>query len=143
MKCRVIIDASKDEEVIICVRQRTALSDDIENYIASRSSEITAFDDTGAVKLNLSEVLAFCVEENRVYAITENQKLKIKQRLYAVEERLSENFVRINQSCIVNLNRIARFDASISGTLSVIMKNGYKDYVSRRQLKAVKERMGL
>ena len=38
---------------------------------------------------------------------------------------------------------IDRFNASIGETLLVIFKSGYKDYVSRRQIKNVKERMGI
>ena len=56
---------------------------------------------------------------------------------------LGTDFIKINQSCIANIRQIQRFDTSFSGTLRVIFKNGYTDYVSRRQLKAVKERLGL
>ena len=53
------------------------------------------------------------------------------------------DFVKLNQSCIVNIKKIECFDASLGGALKVTLKNGYRDYVSRRQLKAVKERLGL
>ena len=56
---------------------------------------------------------------------------------------MSEDFLKINQSCIVSIDRIERFDVTPGGALTVIMKNGYKDYVSRRQMKAVKERLGI
>ena len=71
------------------------------------------------------------------------EKFEIKTRLYVIEEKLPENFIKINQSCIANINQIERFDASISGTLKIRFKNGYTDYVSRRQLKNVKERIGI
>ena len=57
--------------------------------------------------------------------------------------KICSNFVKINQSCIVNVNKIERFDTSVSGTLKVSLKNGYTDYVSRRQLKPIKERIGI
>ena len=60
-----------------------------------------------------------------------------------MEKKLPENFVKINQSCIANIDKINRFDASFSGTLKLIFKNSYTDYVSRRQLKTVKERIGI
>jgi len=37
---------------------------------------------------------------------------------------------------------IKKFDVSFGGALTVIFKNGYTDYVSRRQMKIVKERIG-
>ena len=76
-------------------------------------------------------------------ALTECDRLQLKMRLYQLEEKFSDRFVKINQSCLVNMDKIARFDASIGGALMVTLKNGYKDYISRRQVKAVKDRVGL
>ena len=78
-----------------------------------------------------------------IYALTKDEKYKLKQRLYVLEEMLNRDFIKINQSCIVNVKKIQRFDASFSGAMSVVLKNGYKDYISRRQLKNVKERIGI
>ena len=36
-----------------------------------------------------------------------------------------------------------KYQKTFSGTLSVVFKNGYTDYVSRRNIKAVKERIGI
>ena len=89
-----------------------------------------------------SSVLAM-VEDGKVYALTESEKYRLKQRLYLLEEMLDVSFVKINKSCIANIRKIKKFDASFSGTLTVVFKNGYRDYVSRRNLKSVKERLGV
>ena len=94
-------------------------------------------------RLRPDGVCCFTAEAGRVYALTEGEKLAVRLPLYALEEALGEGFVRINQSCLGNVRRISRFDASIGGSLMVTFQNGHKDYVSRRQLKAVKERMGI
>lgn len=143
MKCKTVVDKIREEEVVIYVHQSSQLSADIENYVRARSEELFGFDDKNAVKLNRSEIFCFTVENDRVYAYTEKERFLIKRRLYEVEETLDDGFVKINQSCIVNVEKILRFDASFSGTLSVTLKNGYKDYVSRRQIKKVKERIGI
>ena len=41
------------------------------------------------------------------------------------------------------IKKIKKFDTSVSGMLTVTFKNGYRDYVSRRNLKSVKERLGV
>ena len=41
------------------------------------------------------------------------------------------------------VEQIKEFKASIGGSVMVIFQNGYKDYISRRELKNVKERIGL
>jgi DNA-binding LytR/AlgR family response regulator len=83
------------------------------------------------------------VEAGKVYAMTLNHKWQLKGRLYQVEELLPSSFVKINQSCLANIRKIQRFQSTIGGTLQVVFENGYVDYVSRRQLKTVKERLGL
>ena len=143
MKCKTVIDKSREEEVIIYAHERNETVEAIEKLILRSGFELIGYSGKSAVKLEWSEVYCFTVEENRVYAVTETEKLQLKHRLYQVEEFADEGFVKINQSCVANIRHIKRFDASISGTLRVVFKNGYTDYVSRRQLKTVKERLGL
>ena len=41
------------------------------------------------------------------------------------------------------VTKIKKFESTIGGSLKVIFKNGYVDYISRRELKIVKQRMGI
>lgn len=144
MKYTIIIDKNREEEVIIYAKEKSALTDEIQRLVSDNNIELIGYDKNGeGVKLTADEVYCFTVEDNRIFAITEKDKLRIKNRLYQLEEILPEYFVKINQSCVANIRKIARFDTSVSGTLLIKFKNGYKDYVSRRQMKAVKERLGL
>ena len=143
MKCQTVIDKNREEEVVIYVHEKSAISEDIEDFVLGLSTELIGYGDKVAVKINCSEIFCITVEDNKVFAVTQKEKLRLKQRLYILEEMLGGDFVKINQSCIVNIRKIERFDASFAGSLSVTLKNGYNDYVSRRQLKTVKERIGL
>ena len=143
MKFRFLIDKNREEEVIVYAHKKTKLVESIENIVKEDNFELIGYADREAVKLDLADVYCFTVENNKVYAVCENEKYLLKSRLYQVEENLSENFIKINQSCIANVKKIRKFDASFSGTLTVIFKNGYKDFVSRRNVKNVKERLGL
>lgn len=143
MKCTLIITDEHEEEVVIYARERTKLTDDIEALVIGSVPELIGYKENQTVKLSSDSVYCFTVEDNKVYALTDSEKLQIKLRLYQLEEILPYTFVKINQSCIANIRKIERFDTSVSGTLLIKFKNGYKDYVSRRQMKAVKERFGL
>ena len=143
MKFRLFIDKNKDEEVIVYAHEKTKLVEDIENLVAENSFELIGFADKEAVKLNLAEIYCFIVENNKIYAVCEKEKFQLRCRLYQLEEKLSDSFVKINQSCIANIRKIRKFDASFSGTLTVVFRNGYTDFVSRRNVKKVKERLGL
>ena len=81
------------------------------------------------------------MEDGRVYALLSGKRLRLKSRLYEIEDVLPECFIRINQSCIVNISMIKKFTVSIGAALMVELKCGYRDYVSRRQVKKVKERL--
>ena len=142
MKLRIIIDKEREEEILIYAHERTDLIRSIEKLIAP-SDELTAYSETDAVKLTDDDIFCFISENGNTYAITQAEKLKVRLRLYQLEERLGNNFIRLNQSCIGNVSKMKRFESGFSGSLTVVFKNGYKDYVSRRQLKAVKERLGI
>lgn len=143
MKFILTIDKNREEEVLVFARERTKLIDDIEALINNNEKELIGYSAEGVCKITPSQVSCFFVENNKVYALSDEEKMQIKLRLYQIEEMLGSDFVKINQSCVANINKIKKFDASISGTLTVTFKNGYRDYVSRRNIKMVKERLGV
>lgn len=143
MKISIFIDKKRDEEIVIYAHEKGALVNEIEELVSGYSKEITAYKEKEIVKLNLSEIYCFITENNKLFAITKGDRFLLKTRLYSIEEKLPTDFIKINKSCIANIKKIDRFDASLSGTLQVKFKNGYTDYVSRRSIKTVKERFGL
>ncbi len=142
MKCEIVIDKNCEEKVVVYSKENNDFIKSIKEFVENNES-IVGYNGAEIVKINFSEVYCFSVINNKVYAITQKEKLQLKERLYTIEEKLPKNFAKINQSCIVNIDRIKKFDASISGTLKVYLKNGYTDYVSRRQLKSIKEKIGI
>lgn len=142
MKCTTLIGRREDEEVIIYAREKNRLVEKIEALCRERYEDILGYADDEIVKLAPEDVEAVTVSGGKVYAICEGRDFLVKERLYSLEERLS-GFVKINQSCIVNLRHIKSFRSSFGGSLSVHLCSGYTDYVSRRQLKAVKEAVGM
>lgn len=143
MKCTVIIDKVRDEEILIYAHKKSEIIDEIERIAANAEAQLIGYLRGEIVKLDIRQIYCFSVEDGKLYAVCENQNYLIKARLYNVEQMLDKGFIKINQSSIANISKIKKFDASISGTLKVIFKNGYTDYVSRRNIKKVKERIGL
>ena len=143
MKITVIIDEKREEEIVIYAHNKNPLIDKIQQLAEENTTTLTGFWQDEIVKLDTKDVYCFVVDDGKVYAVCEDKKYRLKARLYNIEETLDKDFIKINQSSIVNVNKINKFDVSISGTLKVILKNGYTDYVSRRNVKLVKERLGL
>lgn len=142
MKFKIIIDQQKDEEIVVYAKSKTPLIEEIERLCQWDGIELVGYGNRETVKLNLNEIYCFVSENNKVYAITKENKYMLKCRLYNLEETLDDGFIKINQSCIANLKKIERFETTLYGALNVRFKNGYIDYVSRRNLKKVKERFG-
>lgn len=143
MKCKTVIDKEREEEVLIYAHERNALVEKLEKLVLENPIELFGYSERNVVRLDAEKVEFFSVIGSKVFAYVGKNAFEVRQRLYALEEMLGERFVKINQSCLANANRIARFDASFGGSLKVIFKNGMQDYVSRRQVKCVKERIGI
>ena len=123
MKCTIIIGENETDEVIIHARQKNDLVKEIER-LATENENLYGYRENEIISLNFQEIYAFIVEENKIYAITEKDKLLIKSRLYKIEESLDNNFIKINQSCIINIRKIQKFNSSVLGSFQVILKNG-------------------
>lgn len=143
MELKIVIDKTKDEQITVFAHERSALVESIERLVLAENTRFVGYGERESRPLELNEIYCFATENGKVYALTEAEKLQVKSRLYLIEENLPPMFVKINQSCIANTEKIKCFEASVSGALKVTFKNGYTDYVSRRCLKNVKRRLGL
>ena len=143
MKITVILNSEREEEVIVYAKEKNSLVKSIEELVNGADNYFTVQNERGIKRITEKEAYCFYIEDKKVYVLTEKEKLLLKMRLYSIEEKLSEDFIKINQSTVINIKKIQRFDVSVTGTLKVVLKNGYTDYVSRRRIKNVKERLGL
>lgn len=144
MKCYTYIDKNHDEEVLIYAKERNKIVDEIEALVISNDNLLTGTFNEEIVKINPIDVTCFISENNKVFAMVKDKKYQVKQKLYQLEEmELSKYFVKLNQSCLANIKRIKKFESTIGASLKVIFDNGYFDYISRRELKNVKMRMGI
>ncbi len=142
MKYKIEIVENQKEDILISAKAQTDTLRKIEALLEAQQGELFGYAKGDTVKLEVENVYCFFIESGKVYALTDNEKFQLKDRLYQLEQQYAKSFVKINQSCLINLSQIAKFQSSIGGSLSVILKNGYHDYISRRQLRSVKERMG-
>ncbi len=143
MKYELIIDKEKEESIIIRAHEKTELINQIEELFKMSECKVIGYYEDEIIPVNFNEVFAIYTRDSKVYINVNNKDYLIKERLYQIEEMLDTSFVKINQGCIVNIKKILKFENSITGSIKVILKNGFSDYISRRELKNVKRRIGL
>lgn len=143
LKCTTIIGNEHEEEVYIYSKERSSLVIEIERLVESNNHTIRGVNDEERIIVNPLDVCCFVSDNNKVFALIDDNKYQVKDKLYQLVESLNDNFIKINQSCIANIKKMDRFKTSIGGAVLVVFENGYEDYISRRELKKVKERLGL
>ena len=90
--------------------------------------------------INMGSVISFYAEGQRVIALNADGRFYISKKLYELEKMLPEPaFVRISKSEIINIRKIGKLDMSLTGTIRIIMKNGYSTFVSRRNVARLKK----
>ena len=94
--------------------------------------------------LKINEIESIFALEGTIYvSYSDGKQYLIKVRLYEIESKLPECFIRINKSAIANRRKIVQFDVQFSGAVDAVFKSGYKDYVSRRCFAELKRRYGI
>lgn len=143
MKIKTIIDKKYTEtEIHVC---KDSLDDEVKNVVHELhdifDESLTGTDEKGnKCILRLLDMVSFYAEGQKVFAVDDSGRYTISNKLYELEERCKDlGFVRISKSEIVNFRKIKSLDLSITGTIKVIMKNGYETYTSRRNVAKIKE----
>lgn len=109
--------------------------------ILNKKEQVIGIKDSKIYLLSTNKIIYFYSQEKNNYCKTENGLFKVKEKLYELENVLSKDFIRISNSCIINLNFVESFDPSLTGTVKVIFKDGTKEYVSRRKISEVMKRI--
>lgn len=100
-----------------------------------------AYDGERIVVLKRKDIVMIRAEEGRTRLYTEKAVYDAARPLRDFEAL--SGFMRISKFCIINLSEIKCFDPMFSGTMQVTLKNGLKDYISRKYLPDIKRYLGL
>ena len=141
MKFKLIIDKEKEEEVVITAHQRNSLIDEIEVLLSKHADRIPGYIEDDIKMLCVSEIECITVLEGKTYAIdSKNQRYRLKQRLYELEQQLPPSFIRINKSTLANEACLDRFQVTYAGCVDAVFQCGFREYVSRRCFAQIKRR---
>ena len=132
----------KELEIHVCKDElNEEVREVMRNLHSFFDSSLTGTDELGnRCVLHPAELFSFYAEGQRVMAMDSSKKYVVSGKLYEYEKEYEAiGFIRISKSEIVNYRRIKSLDMSLTGTIKVIMKNGYETYTSRRNVTKLKK----
>ena len=146
MKFKMIIDPTKEEEIVATVHEPSELTEKIRQLVQedTATDRIAAFLEEDIKMLPFTQIVCITVQDGKTYAVdVKGVHYRLKQRLYELETVLPAAFIRINKSAIANEQHIERFAATFSGAVDAVFRGGYREYVSRRCFAEIKRRYRL
>lgn len=89
------------------------------------------------------EIYMVRMEDQQVALYTQHAHYATNKRLYELEQHLGSDFLRISKTTLINLKQLDSVEPSFNGTMSLKLRNGCQDYISRKYLPALKKYLGL
>ncbi|GAA0732529.1 LytTR family DNA-binding domain-containing protein [Clostridium oceanicum] len=146
MNVEIIIKSElKEPQVVIYTNEVTDEIQNIAHRISSFQNKVlTGTKNKKVFLIKNEDIYCFYSENQKIYAKTDKDNLEVKLRLYEIEKIYEgTSFIRISKSCIVNIDKVKSLDISYAGTIEIIFKNGYKEFVSRRFISKIKKYLGI
>lgn len=145
---KVNIDISPDYDEPYVVIYTNQVTDEIQRiadiFSGSSITMITATkNEEDLIVLRPDEIYMVRIENGETVIYGKEQKYYSRKRLYELQQQLGRQFMQISKSTLVNLSYMESIEPGFSGTLLLKLKNGCKDYVSRKYLSMFKKYLGL
>ncbi|WP_077718904.1 LytTR family DNA-binding domain-containing protein [Novibacillus thermophilus] len=142
----VHIDISEKYEETTVTIQAKEWTKELETLVrmvkSTKPIRLLGIDAEQSVLLDPNEIDYVYAENRKVYAAVQKQRIELKMKLYEAESLLEPHqFTRFSKSVIGNLNRIQRFELAFNGNLCVHFTSGNKEYVSRKYVAQLKEKL--
>ncbi len=143
---RVEIKLQKNIPEPYAVIYTERITDEIQkvtNAIESMGRVVTAVLDDKIIVINTADVYMTRVEDDKTIIYCSDKKYVSRKRLCELEKVLGVDFMRISKTTLIHLEYISRVEPSFNGMMLLTMKNGCKDYISRKYLPDFKRYLGL
>lgn len=143
---KVNIDIDKQYEGTSITIQTDEWTDELQALVQQLQREkpqrIFGVDGDQTILLQPGDIDYMYVENRKVYAALREQRLEVRMKLIELENILmAHHFMRFSKSVLGNINNIRRFELSFSGNLCVYFTSGNKEYISRKYVKQIKEKL--
>ncbi|MBQ5768820.1 MAG: LytTR family transcriptional regulator DNA-binding domain-containing protein [Clostridiales bacterium] len=144
MKVTITKDIESGTAVEIHCREVTSETERLERYISRFDERLQATSEGNTYNVQIDEILYIESVDKKTFLYTTGHVLQTEKRLYELEELLDEKtFFRASKSVIVNLNKITKLKPEVTRNILATLMNGEVIVISRRNVKALKELIGV
>ena len=144
---KVKVDISPEHSDPYAVIYTDKVTDEIQRMIdmfSASDAPVTALlNEEDIVVLKPEEIYMVRVEDGDTIIYGAKERYRSRKRLYEMGQQLGIRFMQISKTTLVNLSYMDSIEPGFSGTLLLKMRNGCKDYVSRKYLPDFKKYLGL
>jgi DNA-binding LytR/AlgR family response regulator len=144
---KVNIDISAEYREPFAVIHTDKVTEEIQRMIdifSNSETPVTALqNEEDIVVLQPKDIYMVRVENGDTVIYGAKQKYRSRKRLYELASQLGKQFMQISKTTLINLSYMDSIEPGFSGTLLLKLKNGDKDYVSRKYLPEFKKYLGL
>lgn len=127
-----------DDEINILIEHsaNTNIDKVIEHIKNYENQNVLVRQNNEYIEIDFHDIIVFYSDKRDIYCRTKIGKYKIKNSLTALEN-LTNDFVRISKSCIINIKHLESFDMGETGIIVVKLDDGTEEVVSRRKVKEI------
>ena len=144
---KVSIDISAEYKEPFAVIHTDKVTEEIQRIVdvlGTNETPITALqNEDNIVVLQPKDIYMVRVEDGDTIIYGAKERYRSRKRLYELAQQLGSQFMQISKTTLINLSCMDSIEPGFSGTLLLKLKNGNKDYVSRKYLPEFKKYLGL
>lgn len=144
MKINCHIDSQISEEHLdLYIRQMTPQISDLLKALNAGESVLWCYDDAQIIPVHYHDIFILKVVNQGIQVITQSQTYTYRDRLSRLNDDLPSDFIKASRSATFNYHHLDHLELQANGLIDAVLTNQQHVQISRRNIKYLKERLGL
>ena len=147
---KVDINLSKEVKepfVVIHTAEMTPEISELANTISEMSGQsagriIGTIDDRKII-IEADKISVIRVENEKVFIVSEGVTYRVNKRMYELLEILGKDYMQVSKSASINLKFLRSVEPYFNGVMVLNLKDGEKEYISRKYVPELKKYLGI
>jgi DNA-binding LytR/AlgR family response regulator len=131
--------------VVIHTKEMTdeivSLAKDISEYTSG--GKVIGNSEDKMIVLEADTISVIRVDNEKVYVVSEGVTYRVGKRMYELLEMLGKDFMQVSKSASINLKYLKSVEPYFNGVMVLNLKDGEKEYISRKYVPMLKKYLGI